>query len=405
MSPSPQQFLNAAAELWDVLVDLFRSQQSRPANEILELIARASRPTSQSQPTALLQRLKDYGFIESAPDAPDQYELARFVRDLVAHFLREQHITSAAVVQGFLNELSSLTDEIDLNLQLPNRTPARRTLGDVGAVLDRLRVDSRANREAVTSEALRLKANREGISALDRWHAVNRLMKHYLEPLRDLIAPKQAMDACLDRLQRVLDHGESVSTLDRNLNDEFRGAKARLERTRRTVIADHSESLREVTPLYESLRRDTVLLRGAGEALRQLRDGGLAALPIATLAISSWRSWSLISERQLENYVHAISEHTNSEPPPIDDSPPVTPPVTISREELLTEAQKAAPIEDLLQWLLNRYADASVSEALRAYGILLNVNVECLRLLGTEPKRYSIGRLELEAWPLKQATE
>lgn len=403
MAASPQQFLQFAADNWDLLVDLFHSQEPRNDREILGLVERRARP-SDLQPATVLHRLKEQGIIESAPDSASHYELTTFVRDFVSHLLRRQHLTSAAVVQGYLNELSDLTNELEDSLQRYRRSTVRRALAEISTSLEHIRRDSHGNRESVTSEIVSLKTIRKDISSAERWQSVNRIMEHYLKPLSSLIEPKQAMDDFLERLERVLNSGNERLEADHEMREAFVRTTARLERTKQQARTEHSECLREITPLYTSLRRDSLLLRGAGIALQRLYREGISGLPLAGFSIFNLRSRGLIAERALASYMALLRNFKAESPPAIVMNPPVQPPIVINRAALIRKMKDCEPISDLLAWICHQYKEASPSEILRAYGILLEINAQRLQVADAVPRRYIVGLLELEAWPLAQIT-
>ena len=69
---------------------------------------------------------------------------------------------------------------------------------------------------------------------------------------------------------------------------------------RREVASDFHESLREVEPLYESLRTESQLARGASEALRLADRRGMGFLdPAGMLRLPVWRTEGLLADGQI----------------------------------------------------------------------------------------------------------
>ena len=68
---------------------------------------------------------------------------------------------------------------------------------------------------------IKLKSNRERRSTRERFEIINHFWSRYLEPLRDLIDVKKAMDASLDDLDRSLAANGRTFALDGALAREF----------------------------------------------------------------------------------------------------------------------------------------------------------------------------------------
>jgi hypothetical protein len=386
MATDPQAFFRFAADHYDLLVDLFYRSEGVNDGELLALVERHRSPSDPS-PQYVADQLVKLGLLEAAPEATAAYELTPQVRNLLGYLLLEHRLTSAAVLQGYLNDLDHLGRELDGAVQGAAGNQAVRVLSEVGDLLERLRQDSRANREGIIGEVLRSKANRERRSVRERFETVNRLWARYLEPLRDLIDVRQAMDHTLDGLDRQLRHGQQVFALDGALSRELARARSRLLRLRRDAAEDFREAMREVEPLYQALRRESEIVRGASRALERVRREGLASLRLTErLALPTWRREGLFADPALASFLCDLRGYEPRRAPVLPEAADPGPHAFLDPEEIHRALVADLPVADLLAWLGQQCREAPLGELLRAYG----------RLHGSPALRGSFGAAERE---------
>lgn len=399
MAHSPQSFFRFASRHYPLLLELFYRQDGFNEADLRDLIIR-HQADQDPQPATVMEQLQQLGFIEPLPEASAVFELTGIVRQLLAYLLREQRLTSAQVIQGYLNDLEELRQELDQAAQERHGNQAARALADVVQLLERVRQDSRANREAIINQALRLKTNKEKRSTRERFETINRLWTRYLEPLRDLIDVNKAMDASLDRLQGSLKAAGQAFVLDGALSREIGRCQARLLRLRRQMYDDFHESLREVEPLYTALKKESQLVRGASQALETLDRQGLAALQLPQLlALPEWRLEGQCSDAALEAYFYTLQDYQPTAAPQValGSSAPAREPILTS--ELLERLEQSLPVADIWAWLLREYPQASTGELLRAYGHIFFSDLG-RRSFGSQQLRYQLPTVTLIARPL-----
>lgn len=160
MQTSPAAFFRFAADHTALLLDLFHAREGFTEGELYERI-RQHRAGTEPTTEFVFSRLRELGFIELAPDASTRFELTRPVETILRHLLREQHLSSAAVVQGYITDLQQFSDEFEQAFQRMNRSKAIRVLNDLATQVERIRYESRANRDSITSTVMRVRANIE----------------------------------------------------------------------------------------------------------------------------------------------------------------------------------------------------------------------------------------------------
>ncbi|MFH1215490.1 MAG: hypothetical protein V1706_03210 [Pseudomonadota bacterium] len=400
MTTNPQSFFRFADRYYSLLIDLFYRSVGLTEADLRDLIE-ASRTEGDPVSATIINQLASLGIVEPIPDATATFELTSPVRALLSFLLREHRLTSAKVIQGYLTDLEDLRGELDGASLHKLNNQAARALADISQVIERIRQDSHANHEAIVAEVLKLKANRDQRSIRERFEIINRLWSRHLEPLRDLIDVKKAMDASLDDLERSLITDGKTFVLDGALTREFSRCRARLLRLRREVAENFYESLREVEPLYVSLKRESALVRGASLALERIDRAGLASLQLdALLAIPTWRIEGTFSDTSLESFFHGVRGYEPAAPEPLPDPDEVPLDEFILPSELFSRLESSLPVPDLFAWLLNQYPEARTGELVRAYGRIYLGDLGKMQF-AEEERRYPLSDIFLVARPLR----
>ncbi len=367
---SPQTFFRFAAEHHALLCELYYKRNGLPEAEVFSLIRRHAE--TQSPGAAYMRdRLLELGILESSPEATAQFEMTRPVASLLGYLLREYRLTSIEVIRSYFATIDNLCSELGEAVDKGDSDMLVRANGDVEEHVERMRHDSRNNREKVIADVIRVKTNRERLPPRQRYEVVNRLWTRYIVPLRDIIDTEKSMDSALARLKRVYDDAEVQFATDGIVQQVIRGGEARVKRLRRDVLDDFSETIREVTPLYEELRQETAIARGASHALERVIRSGLSSLDLpATMAICNWRQRGLFSDLALEAYLFDLKGYEPSPPEPLSASTSTQARAHVDASEFEEAVQEALPIEDALTWLIGVYPEASPVTILRLYGRL-----------------------------------
>ncbi len=374
MAITPASFFAFAAEHVELLKDVFyrtREQRGLAEAELLGLIRRHAKPGA---PAAFhhLERLQELGFVETVPDATAHYSLTAVFSALLAQVLQEYRTTSVEIIQGYLAAFDALAQEIEGGVAAGASGGARvvRALLELEHNIERLRQDSRANRNAILAEVMRTKANREHETARQRYTRINWLWTRYMLPMRDIIDTRKAMDGALDALDRVLLDAARGFANDGAVARTLAGIDARVLRLRRCVIEDYRESLAELAPLYEELRRDSAFARGASLALERLGRHGLGGLRLESrLAICSWQLQGLFDNASMRQCLQDIRGYRPAVPVPL-----TRPALCAQREDRLdgvafdAAVDAALPIPDALDWLISRFGHQAPLTILRGYG-------------------------------------
>jgi hypothetical protein len=397
---NPQTFFRFAADHHELLVELYQHRDGITEAELIQLIRRFSRDLGPSS-SYIVERLRELGFIDFAPHATAQYEMTRPFAELMSSLLREYRLTSVEVIQGYFTAMDSMAGEISQAISAKNGDLFVRAINDAAEHIERMRHDSRRNRDEIIATAMRVKSNRDRIPPKRRYEIINRLWTRYLVPLRDMIDTAKAMDASLDRLERVLEDADACFQLDGAVGLVVNMSRARLRRLRRDVVLDFRESIREIAPLYEELRKENTLARGASHALEMMKKQGLTKMALPRiLGICNWQQQGLFSDSALGAYVITLKGYVPSRPQPLRNSTGNTACDHIRIDEFDASVAEAMPISDAFMWLSSSYPEASLSTVLRLYGRMHSGQLG-VTSFGQGNGNYAVCAVTLKAHPMR----
>ena len=397
---TPSRFFRYAADHHAVLIDLHYQQDRVSEADLLAIIRKHA---SENGPGAhyVLEQLLQLGFIEIDATSTAAYEMTRHVANLLDVLLRQHRLTSVQVIQAYVDDLSDSSQELHKTVSEKRDAQTVRVLNELTDSIERLRQDSRNNRDAIIAAAVRAKVNADQASVQERFAEVNRLWTKYIDPLRDMIDDSKILDGVLDSLEKELRWCRGEVSHDAVLQNEMRGAQARLLRLRREVGRDFRESIREISPLYNDLRRDSRLVRGAALALDRADRQGHAKLKLrAKLGLSVWRHEGQLDDAELRAYLYEVRDYQPGRPAPLAEATDQDVAGFIEPDELARNVQECLPIADAWSWLIGQYPHASTSQILRANTRLLRGDWGRVRRAG-RPARYRTATHEIVAVPLE----
>ena len=396
---NPQTFFRFAADHHELLVALYQHRDGISEAELLHVIRRLAGDGSPSA-SYMVDRLRELGFIDYAPQATAQYEMTRPFAELMSSLLREYRLTSVEVIRGYFTAMDSMAAEIGQAITDKNGDLMVRALNDTAEHVERMRHDSRRNRDEVIATAMRVKSNKDRMPPLRRYEIINRLWTRYLVPLRDMIDTEKAMDASLDRMERVLEEAEACFQMDGAVAPVVGMGRARVRRLRRDVVLDFRESIREIAPLYDELRRENALARGASRALETIGRQGLTRLCLPMrMGICNWQQQGLFSDSALKAYLLTLRGYVPGRPQPIREDTAGTAREHIRLNEFDARVAAALPIPDALTWLSDAFPEISLNTILRLYGRMHSGRYGLVGF-GEEDEEYALWGVTLLAHPM-----
>ncbi|MDP6523642.1 MAG: hypothetical protein QGI24_00245 [Kiritimatiellia bacterium] len=367
---NPQTFFRFAADHHALLTELYYKREGLLEAELLALIRRYGDLQSPSA-VYMRDRLVELGILEHSPQATAQFEMTRPVASLVGYLLQEFCFTSVKVIQSYFQAIDTLASDLAAASDSGNSELLVLVNGELEDHVEQMRHNSRNNREKVISDVIRIKTNHEHMPPRQRYEVINRLWTRYIIPLRDIIDTQKAMDGALDRLDRIYADAQLQFADDGTVQQVVSSGDARLRRLRRDVLDDFHETIREVTPLYEELRQETAMARGASHALEQIGKNGLTSLNLPrTMGVCNWQQRGLFSDLALEAYLFDLRGYEPRPPEPLAHHEGTASQSHIDADAFEAGVKASLPIEDALAWLIDSYPDTSPVVTLRLYGRL-----------------------------------
>lgn len=400
MATSPQQVFRFLAENTDLVLVLFDRHEVDEA----ELLALIDRHRGESSPATehLRRQIEEFGIIERAAHADASFEVSPPVADILAWLTRRQRLSSARVLQAYLTDIEQSERELSEAVRTGDPSAAAVALKELQGLVDRVRVLSEGNREAVVSEAQGLRSATEGVTAVDRFGLVGRLWERHLTPLRHLVRVEGEMEQLLGRLRATLDAGEERFLAHGPVHRAFARSLARLARMRRAAFEDHHAAIQEIEPLYRRVRRDSRWLLGASRALARIRVDGVRPLNLdERMGLVGWRTRYLMADDKIRARMAALVGYTPPSAVPLAAALPPPELPLITRDELAGALASTAPVDDVLAFVLKRWPDHPLDAQLRAFGELASGTLGPLHARQPAlPRRYRAGEVEIEAVPL-----
>jgi hypothetical protein len=400
VNAAPAPFLRFLADNASLVLAIFERDGVDEA-ELTALIAR-HRGATQVSGEYVRKQLEELGIIESAAYAENAFELTTPVQELLRWLSHRQRLSSASVLRGYFDELANIERELTGAVGNDDIAASVPALRDASGLIERIRALSSANRDAVVTAAQDIRAAGSEVSATERVQRVRRLWERYLEPLRQLVDVEGELEARLDALQRTLQEGERRFITHRSVHREIGRTLPSLARLRRTVVADHLAALHEVAPLYERIQRDSRWGRGAARALALIRRGHSDTLELdAALGLVGWRTRYLMSDVKLQARLTALTDYSPEGPVFVSETPPPPAVPLISHGELHSALARAAPVDDVLSFILQAWPDHPVRSQLAAYGHVIAGSFGTVTLDDSAHERtYPTHDVILVAWPV-----
>jgi len=399
---NPTRFFRFAADYSSLLSALYYSRERISEADLLAQIRRFAQPVSPAA-THVLDQLLALGFVEPSPAATADYEMTRHFANILGVLLRQFRLTSVRVIQAYVDSLQNLGVDLSEMLTAGNDAQVVRVLNDTSDNIERLRLDSRNNRDAIIAETVQAKVNLERLTVRDRFVGINRLWTSHIIPLRDMIDESKVLDATLDELDRVLRWGAGEKSHEPVLHRELQGAASRLRRMRRDVARDFHESLQEISPLYHELQRDTGLVRGAVMALERCDRKGSRSLELPRrLALPVWRMEGQLDEEEMRAYLYGIRDFKPPVPRPLKEGSVGDAAFFIEPDEMARRLGRDLPLVDAWEWLLQEYPQVGTAQILRAHARLRDGAYGPVKF-GAAPHSYLTATHEITAYPLEVA--
>ncbi len=342
-------------------------------SEVLRLVREHADP-DREQPETTWRRLREYLILVPSEPGGDSYLLVEPVSRLLSYLLNEANPATPEIIRGHVESLDALSKQLAKAIAADNVTVVGLAFNEISVTLRRIHTNLEETQQAVLAEVGRYKTERQRVSVREKFRRIVFWMERYVEPLIEIVRPDGPLRATFDEIERLL-RGAREQVL---FNDH-----PALERNLRFLRLVQAHALRvfqqcrkEIQPLYESLRRSSLIAEGAARALERLQNEGLAnwgADPL--ISICNLRLQNVPGDGAIKLALQRVFTHP-PEPAPVlafatENPEPAEYLRRVWLDSLPEAIERELPVRDLLAWLLERYPEQDTASLLAGLSTLV----------------------------------
>lgn len=344
-----------------------------PESEVLTII-RQHAAAHDELPETTWRRLREYQVLVPSEPGSDNYLLAEPVSSLMDYLLNEANPATPQIVKGFVESLETLNGQLRLALAKEDVVVVGLAFTEITQTLRRIHAVLEETHKAILAEVARYKTERQRVSAREKFRRIVYWMERYVDPMVEIVRTDGPLRGTFDETERLLRQAREQALF----NDH-----PALERNLRflRLVGTHAlrlflQSRKEIQPLYESLRRSSMIAEGAARALEKLQNDGLNAWGAGHLiGISALRFQNVPGDAAIALALQRVIDHPPASAPLLDMTSEQEAPEELLRRHWLDSLPEAVagelPVADLLEWLVQKHPDQSTGSVLAGMGRLV----------------------------------
>lgn len=406
MKVNPQTFFNFCSGHVSLLSELAKADGEISEAEVRRLI-RVNPGQGDELPETAWRRLKELQILVPTEPGGDFYFLAEPVRKLVAYLFDEAQAATPEMVRGCMESLRVTGHQLQRSIEEDDLSLLRLAMEEIHQTLRRIHADLDETHHRILDEVARYKAERRTVSVREKFQRIVQWMERYVNPMVEIVRPDGPLRSTFDEterlMQRAREHGlfNDLTALERGLS--------RLRFVQRHALRVFQQCRRELQPLYESLRRSSLIAEGAALALRRLEQEGLGGWAENHVITSCALRWQNVpGDAAIERALFNIAEHPPESAPVIALSAEEETPADLLRrywlDGLPSAARESLPLPDLLGWLVQRYPQRDVADTLAGFTLLVFDTDFTATFSGGKPRDYQTTDGTLDAEPVQLAS-
>jgi len=403
MKVNPQTFFNFCSRHVSLLRALSGASTEFSEAELTRLIK--LHPAEQDELGQTVWRnLRELQILAPTEPGSDSFLLAEPVAHLLAYLLNEANPATPEIIRGYVQSLESLGKRLSSALAVEDVTVVKLAFEEITVTLRRIYADLEQTHHAILTEIANYKTERQRISVRDKFRRIVYWMERYVEPMIELVRVDGPMRAAFDETERLLYQARAqalftdIPALERNLRH--------LRLVGMHALRIFVQCRKEIQPLYESLRRSSLIAEGAAHALQKLQSEGLSGWGTSPLInICSLRFQNVPGDAAIGLALRRIIEHPPEPPPVVDFEKEDPAPEALARRRWLDELPEMArpilPLDDLLAWLVQQHPEKGTAEVLAGFTELVFHSDFDARFGGRQEKEYLTPTGRLSAHPVQ----
>jgi hypothetical protein len=400
---NPQTFFNFCSHHVSLLRALADGGGEFSEAELMRLIKIHSAGQDELPQTAW-RNLRDLQILVTTEPGSETYLLAEPVAGLLAYLQNEANPATPELIRGYVQSLETLGQRLSVALTAEDVTVVKLAFDEITVTLRRIYADLDQTHHAILTEVANYKTERYRVAVRDKFRRIVYWMERYVEPMIELVRADGPLRAAFDETERLLQQARAqtlfndLPALDRNLRH------LRLVGTH--ALRVFIQSRKEIQPLYESLRRSSLIAEGAALALRKLQNDGLSAWGTAPLiSICAVRIQNVPGDRAISLALRRIVEHPPEPPPTLDLEMEDPAPAALARRQWLDalpeQVRPILPLNDLLGWMIREHPGKDLPDVLAGLSELVFHEDFDARFLDGGIQNYQTATGQLSANPVQ----
>ena len=403
MKINPQSFFNFCAQHATLLRALAERGGEFSEADALRLI-RANPGAGEELPETAWRRLRELQILVPTEPGGELYFLADPVARLLTYLYDEANPATPEMIRGYVLSLETTGKRLTRALDEEDVSAVKRAFEEISQSLRRIYADLDETHHAILAEVSRYKTERSRVSVREKFKRIVHWMKHYVEPMIDIVRSDGLLGATFDETEQLLHRAREEALF----NDH--PALARNLRFLR-LIRDHAlrvftQCRKEIQPLYESLRRSSFIAEGAARALEKLQNEGIARWGGEPLiGVCALRFQNVPGDAAIALALRRVIEHPPEPPPVLEFATEESMPDALVRrlwlDALPESVRPELPVEDLLNWLVERHPGKDTAQVLAGFSELIFDTAFQAAFTDHAPRGYTTADGSLEASPVQ----
>lgn len=369
MSTNPQRTLQLAAEYYGLLSDLSARGEPVGHGDLRSLLQKYN-PDDARPSEKVAETLEQYGLLEKAADSESSWEVPHVIGEFLRHLSMRQRLSAPGMLGPIIEEIARLTEDLRIAFEGADIDHVRLASNSIKQALDAARGLSRSNSQAIINEVMRIKAREDRRTLRERYLFITHLHEKHLSPLGALVEVGGEMERRANELIAVARRGGASMPDDPFAPELTSKIISLVRRLKDEAWRDFHSSLREVTPLFQQVRRDHMLAVSISRQLDRVAREGAKGLDdvVARLPIARWRADNIFNSYALEDYLAGVANYVaNPDPGPLASLGDSVAPLVLDTDELTEKLVAAGEQGDLLAWIIRTFGTYPDQQLLQAF--------------------------------------
>ena len=352
-----------------MLSDLASRGESVSVGDLRSLLQKYH-PEGERAPEKVAELLEQFGLFEKAVDSETSWEVPHVIGEFLRHLSMRQRLSAPGILGPIIEEIARLSEDLRLAFQGADLDRIRLTSNSIKQALDAARGLSRSNSQAIGNEVMRIKTREDHRTLRERYLFITHLHEKHLTPLGAMVEVGGEMERRANELIAVARLGRVSMPDDPVVPELTSKIIAAVRRLKDDAWIDFHSSLREVTPLFQQVRRDHALAVAISRQLDRVGREGVKGLDgvDARLPIARWRPEGVFSSYDLEDYLAGVANYVaNPDPGPLASLGDSVAPQVLDAAEVIEALLADGEQRDLLAWIVRTFSAYPDQQLLQAF--------------------------------------